>query len=71
MKFSWSDIRSTDVITQSRIYSAQSMMSVSISWGSRRILIGVPWLNIVLLYAFDSVSNPIGTYDNGMDSTGF
>ncbi|CAF1359220.1 unnamed protein product [Rotaria magnacalcarata] len=71
MKFSWSDIRSTDVITQSRIYSAQSMMSVSISWGSRRILIGVPWLNIVLLYAFDNVSNPIGTYDNGMDSTGF
>ncbi|CAF4250452.1 unnamed protein product, partial [Rotaria magnacalcarata] len=47
------------------------MMSVSVSWGSRRILIGISSLNMVLLYAFDNVSKPIGIYDNGIDSTGF
>lgn len=67
----WSDIRFTRVIAQSRTYSTQTILSVSISWHLRLILIGAPSYNIVLLYAFDNVSQVIAKIDNGMYFTGF
>jgi hypothetical protein len=69
--FGWSDPRSNHIVTQSRIYSAQTVMSVSVTWRTRRVLIGVPSFNIVLLYAFDNLSKPIGTRQNGIGLSGF
>ena len=69
--FGWSDPRSNHIVTQSRTYSAQTVMSVSVAWRTRRILIGVQSLNIVLLYAFNNLSQPIGTRQNGIGLIGF
>ena len=71
LKYNWSDPRVTRLVTQSRVYSTDTMMSVSIAWRTRQILIGIQSLNIVLLYALDSVSQPISTRQNGIGFSGF
>ncbi|CAF1190241.1 unnamed protein product [Didymodactylos carnosus] len=71
LKFNWSDPRNTYHLTQSRVYSANEIISVSITWRTRYILIGVPSLNIVLLYSFDNISGPISVRQNGIGMSGF
>ena len=71
LNFSWSDPRTTHLVTQSRTYSSKEILSVSIAWRTRRVLIGIPSVNMVLLYAFDNVSQPISKRQNGMNLVGF
>ena len=70
-KFNWSDPRVARLVTQSRVYSTDTMMSVSIAWHNRQILIGIQSLNMVLLYALDNVSQPISIRQNGIGFSGF
>ncbi|CAF3247231.1 unnamed protein product [Rotaria sp. Silwood2] len=71
LNFNWSDPRINFLVAQSRAYSADTTMSVSIAWRTRQILIGIQSLNIVLLYAFDNVSQPISTRQNEIGFSGF
>ena len=71
IQFPYSDPRTNHYITQSRVYSGQTGISVSISWRTRRVLIGIQSLNIVLLYSFDYPQHPIGTRQNGVGLMGF
>jgi hypothetical protein len=71
IQFPYSDPRTNHRITQSRVYSDQTMISVSINWRTRRVLIGIQSLNIVLLYSFDHPQSPTGTRQNGAGLMGF
>ena len=71
IKFRYSDPRTNHLIRESRSYSSSYLLSVSINWNSRRILIGIPSLNIVLLYSIDDVENLNGIHDHGIGTTGF
>ncbi|CAF1108947.1 unnamed protein product [Adineta steineri] len=71
IQFPYSDPRTNHHITYSRNYSAQTVLSVSIAWRTRRILIGIPSLNLVLLYSFDDPQNLNGSRQNGMGFMGF
>ncbi|CAF3345973.1 unnamed protein product [Rotaria socialis] len=70
-QFAYSDPRINQYLTNSRDYSAQTVMSVSISWRTRRVLIGVQSFNMVLLYSLDDPKRPIGTRQNGIGLMGF
>ena len=71
LKYPYSDPRTNHLIRDSRVYSSAYLLSVSINWISRRILIGVPSLNIVLLYSIDDLSKIEGSHDYGIGSMGF
>jgi hypothetical protein len=71
IQFPYSDPRTNHHITQSRVYSAQTVLSVSIAWRTRRVLIGIPSLNIVLLYSFDDPQHLFGSRQNGIGLMGF
>jgi hypothetical protein len=71
IQFPYSDPRTNHHITQSRIYSSQTILSVSIAWRTRRVLIGIPSLNIVLLYSFDDPQHLLGSRQNGLGLMGF
>ncbi|CAF1543520.1 unnamed protein product [Adineta ricciae] len=71
IQFPYSDPRTNHHITQSRLYSAQTVLSIAITWRTRRVLIGIPSLNIVLLYSFDNPQNLAGSRQNGLGLMGF
>jgi hypothetical protein len=71
VNYSFSDPRITHHIIQSRDYSPQGVMSVSIAWRTRRVLIGIQSLNLVLLYSFDDPQHLIGSHQNGIGLIGF
>jgi hypothetical protein len=71
IQFPYSDPRTNHHIAQSRLYSEQTALSISITWRTRLVLIGIQSLNIVLLYSFDDPQNPIGTHQNGIGLMGF
>ena len=70
-KFPYSDPRTNHLIRESRVYSSSELLSVSVNWISRRILIGIPSLNLVLLYSIDNVVDVIGRRENGIGLMGF
>jgi hypothetical protein len=70
-QFSYFDPRINQYATDSRTYSAQTVMSVSIAWRTRRVLIGVPSFNMVLLYSLNNPRHPIGTRQNKIELMGF
>ncbi|CAF3715353.1 unnamed protein product [Rotaria socialis] len=70
-QFAYSDPRISQYLTNSRDYSARTVMSVSIAWRTRLVLIGVQSFNMVLLYSLDDPMNPIGTRQNGIELMGF
>ncbi|CAF1259843.1 unnamed protein product [Adineta steineri] len=69
--YPWSDPRSVRLITQSRVYIAQLVMSVSICWYTQNVLIGVQSLNTVFLYAINNTQSPISSRSNGVGYMGF
>ncbi|CAM4819053.1 unnamed protein product [Rotaria magnacalcarata] len=70
-QFAYSDPRINQYLTNSRDYSAQTVMSVSIAWRTRCVLIGVQSFNMVLLHLLDDPMHPIGTRQNGIELMGF
>lgn len=71
IKFPYSDPRTNHLIRESRVYSSFELLSVSVNWNSRRILIGIPSLNLVLFYSIDNVENVSGSRENGVGLMGF
>jgi hypothetical protein len=71
IQFPYSDPRTNHHISSSRVYSSETLLSVSISWFNRRVLIGIPSLNIVLLYSIGNPQILIGIRDNGIGYQGF
>ncbi|CAF1400512.1 unnamed protein product [Adineta steineri] len=71
VQYPWSDPRSIRLITQSRTYIAQLVMSVSICWQTQHVLIGIQSLNTVFLYSLNDTHNPISTRQNGLDLMGY
>ncbi|CAF1167462.1 unnamed protein product [Adineta steineri] len=69
--YAWSDSRSLRVITNSRAYTPQSVMSVSICWETKQVLIGVQSLNVVFLYSLNGTYNLTSARDNGVGYMGF
>ncbi|CAF5155549.1 unnamed protein product, partial [Rotaria magnacalcarata] len=70
-QFAYSDPRINQYLTNSRDYSAQTVMSVSIAWRTRCVLIGAQPFDMVLLYLLDDPMHPIGTRQNGIELMGF
>ncbi|CAF3559292.1 unnamed protein product [Adineta steineri] len=71
VQYPWSDPRSIRLITQSRTYTAQLVMSVSICWQTQHVLIGIQSLNTVFLYSLNDTHNPISTRQNGVGLMGY
>jgi hypothetical protein len=71
LHYPWSDPRCIRLITQSRVYTAQLVMSVSICWQTQHVLIGIQSLNTVLLYSLNDTHNPISTRQNGVGLMGY
>lgn len=71
LNYPWSDPRCIRYIANSRIYTAQSVMSVSIHWQTQRVLIGIQSLNTVLLYSLNDTHNPISTRQTGVGLMGY
>ena len=71
LTYPWTDPRATHFVTQSRVYAASLVMSVSIAWHARLILVGVPALNTVLLYSMDNMDWPISVRQNGIGFMGY
>ncbi|UJR38772.1 hypothetical protein I4U23_031437 [Adineta vaga] len=71
VQYSWNDPRSIRLITNSRIYTSQSVMSVSICWQTQQVLIGVQSLNTVFLYSLNNTQTPIGIRQTGMNLMGY
>jgi hypothetical protein len=71
IQFPYSDPRTNHHITQSTLYSAQTVLSVSVTWRTGLVLIGIQSLNIVLLYSFDDPQNLFGSRQNGINLMGF
>lgn len=71
LHYPWSDPRCIRYIANSRTYTAQSVMSVSICWQTQHVLIGIQSLNTVLLYSLNDTHNPISTRQNGVDLMGY
>ncbi len=70
-QFPYSDPRTNHHISNSQVYNEQFSLSVSINWLNRRVLIGIPSLNIVLLYSIDNISTALGVRDNGIGYMGY
>ncbi|CAF0987621.1 unnamed protein product [Adineta ricciae] len=70
-KYPWNDPRSIHYIAQSRVYSEQLVLSVAIAWHTQRVLIGIPSLNTVLLYALNDTTKLLGTRQNGIGYMGY
>ncbi|CAM4833787.1 unnamed protein product [Rotaria magnacalcarata] len=71
LQFPWTDPRSNQFISQSRVYTSPLVLSVSVAWSTGYVLIGVQSLNTVFLYSLNDTSNPIGTRDNGIELMGY
>ena len=71
LNYPWTDPRATHFITQSRLYTPSSVMSVSVAGHSQLVLIGVQSLNTVLLYSLNDTHHPIGTRQNGIGFMGY
>lgn len=71
LEFPYSDPRTKHHLSDSRVYSSATVLSVSIAWRSRLVLIGVPSLNMVLLYCFDDRENVIGRCQNDIGTMGY
>jgi hypothetical protein len=71
LDYPWNDPRATRYIANSRTYTAQSVMSVAISWQTQQVLIGIQSLNTVLLYSLNDTHNPISTRQNGVGFMGY
>ncbi|CAF0984169.1 unnamed protein product [Adineta ricciae] len=69
--YSWNDPRSIRLVTNSRTYTAQFVMSVSICWQTQQVLIGVQSLNTVYLYSLNDTQTPIGVRQTGMNLMGY
>ncbi|CAF0839911.1 unnamed protein product [Adineta ricciae] len=69
--YSWSDPRVIRLITSSRSYTSKSVMSVSICWKTKQVLIGVQSLNTVFLYSLNNTYDLIGSRDNGVGYMGY
>ena len=70
-QFPYSDPRTNHRITQSTLYTGQTVLSISMNWRTRRVLIGIQSLNMVLLYSFDHPQQPISTRQNGAGFIGY
>ena len=71
LNYPWTDPRATHFITQSRIYTAPLVMSVSMAWHAQLVLIGIQSLNTVLLYSLNDTHLPIGIRQNGIGFMGY
>ncbi|CAF3958825.1 unnamed protein product, partial [Adineta steineri] len=71
LHYSWNDPRIIRYMANSRTYTAQSVMSVSICWNTQQVLIGIQSLNTVLSYSLNDTHNPISTRQNGVGFMGF
>jgi hypothetical protein len=71
LNYPWNDPRAVRYIDNSRTYTAQSVMSVSICWQTQHVLIGIQSLNTVLLYSLNDTYNPISTRQNGVGLMGY
>ncbi|UJR16923.1 hypothetical protein I4U23_003821 [Adineta vaga] len=69
--YSWTDSRSVRLTTESRTYTPQSVMSVSISWHTQCVLIGVQSLNSVFLYSLNDTRAPISFRQTGAGLMGY
>ena len=71
LTYPWTDPRATHFVTQSRVYAASLVMSVSIAWHAQLVLIGIPALNSVLLYSLENTSLPVSVRQNGIGFMGY
>ncbi|UJR16646.1 hypothetical protein I4U23_003546 [Adineta vaga] len=71
LKYPWSDPRSIHYIPQSRLYTEQFVLSVSLAWHIQRVLIGIPALNTVLLYSLNNTQIPLCIRQNGIGFMGY
>ncbi len=71
IQFPYSDPRTNHHISNSNVYLEEFSLSLSINWFSRRVLFGIPSLNIALLYSIDNIQSPLGIRDNGIGLMGY
>ena len=71
LHYPWTDPRAAHFITQSRVYTSSSVMSVSMAWHAQLVLIGIQSLNTVLLYSLNDTHHPINKRQNGIGFMGY